>query len=542
MKTPKIRFLPLLAMLGVLACLCNYPLTNILTGSSSAEILNRYDIPRDNTLVLAYYEVETLDPAKWLYGAEDVVGDLYSGLVRQGASLQLVPDLAEDWDVSTDGTVYTFHLRQGVTFHDGKPFTAEDVRYSWERAVSPALGSNTALTYLNDIRGVHDVAAGHKTAISGLKVIDDYTVEVTLEAPAAYFLYKIAMPVAWIVDAETIDQIETSPNGTGPFSLIRHDVDQVFILKKNPDYYLGPVALDYVIYLLYAGYPIRLYEAGDIDIVTINEDLVARATSPSDPLYGQVQTVSTLCTDYHLFDVSQPPFDDLLVRRAFVQAIDKERYSEAILGGIGNIANGLYPPGLPGYTPDVKPMRYDAEAAVQDLRDSAYGGPEGLPQITFTTFGSGGTISSGDGMLIQLWQNTLGVSVTPEGLDYLNFYDQVYRGHHGQIINSGWCADYIDPENFAEMFHSQSPQNRGNYNNSGLDALLVKARSEPDINRRLQLYQQAQQIIVDDAVALFLSHAQPDYIVTKPYLKGYVASPIGVAQHMYLSIERDSAR
>lgn len=533
------RLLPLVALVAA-ACFCSNPISEVVqappAGPSTADMMDDYDIPRDNTLVLLGGQVETLDPARWLYGADGLVEDLFSGLVRQGAGLAPVPDLAESWDISRDGLVYTFHLRQGVTFHNGKAFTAEDVRYSWQRAVSPQTGSNTALTYLNDIRGVREVAAGEATSVSGLRVIDDHTFEVTLEAPVAYFLHKIAMPVAWVVDAETVADIETSPNGTGPFSLARHDKDQVYILERNPDYYLGPAALEYIVYRLYAGYPIRLYEAGDIDITSINQDMIERAKNPSDPLYGNVQAISPLCTDYRLFDVSRAPFDDPLVRQAFVLAIDKDRYNEAVMNGEGIIADGLYPPGLPGYTPDVQPIRFDPEAAVQALRESSYGGPGGLPKIVLTTYGAGGDISFYDGMLIQMWQTVLGVTVTPEGLDSLDFQEQLYSGRHGHIVNAGWCADYPDPENFADLFHSLSNQNHGSYSSPELDALLVEARGERDIDRRLKMYQQAQQMIVGDAAALFLTHSRPYYIVTKPYLDGYVASPIGVPQHMYLSI------
>jgi oligopeptide transport system substrate-binding protein len=378
-----------------------------------ANTLGDYGIDRDNALVLAGSEPDTLDPAKWLYGAEGVVEDLYSGLVRLGANLQPVPDLAEDWAISPDGTVYTFHLRRDVTFHDGKRFTAEDVRYSWDRAVSPDLGSHTAATYLNDIVGVSDVLAGRADTISGVRVLDEYTVEVTLDAPKAYFLYKLSAPAAWIVDRDTISEIETSPNGTGPFILLRHVENEVFILQRNPNYHLGPPALEHVVYLIYA-VPIRLYESGDIDMVYITEDLVARAQDPSDPLYGNVQIVNSLCTDFIVFDVTQPPFDDPLVRRAFVLAVDKDAYGEVILGGTGVLADGVFPPGMPGYTPDIAPLPYDPEAAAQALRDSSYGSPEGLPPVSFTTVGYGGEISSRDGLLIQMWQRGLGVTVTPK--------------------------------------------------------------------------------------------------------------------------------
>jgi ABC-type transport system substrate-binding protein len=262
--------------------------------------------------------------------------------------------------------------------------------------------------------------------------------------------------------------------------------------------------------------------------------VLARAQDPGDPLYGNVQAVTGFCTDYVTLDVTQKPFDDLLVRQAFVRAIDKDRYNDVVWGGTGVLARGLYPPGLPGFTEDVSPPGYDAKVAAQELQKSSYGGAHGLPRIVFTTFGAGGNISSSDGLLIQMWKDALGVTVEPQGLDYDSYFDAIYSGKNGQIINSGWCADYADPESFADLFASGSLQNRGHYNNPEVEALLHKARSEPDAATRIKRYQELEQHIVDDAPAIFLTHSQTYYIVTRPNLKGFVATPIGVAENMNL--------
>jgi oligopeptide transport system substrate-binding protein len=125
-------------------------------------------------------------------------------------------------------------------------------------------------------------------------------------------------------------------------------------------------------------------------------------------------------------------------------------------------------------------------------------------------------------------------------LDFDSFYDELYSGDHGQIVSSGWCADYPDPENFAELFHSASIQNQGNYSSPDVDALLEEARTEPDTGLRLRLYQQVQQMLIDDSAAIFLSHSEAYYLVTKPYLQGYIAAPINVPQHMNLRFEYDN--
>jgi oligopeptide transport system substrate-binding protein len=499
-----------------------------------------YGVDRENALFLASSEPETLDPAKWEGSAGGIIGDLFSGLVQLDTNLQPIPDLADHWDVSADGTVYTFYLRKDVMFHNGKPFTARDVVFSWNRACNPDTESNTASTYLGDILGVPEVISGEASEISGLQILDEYTLQVTLDAPKAYFLSKLAYPSSWIVDSYTVNEIEDRPNGTGPFKLAKHDEDEVIILTRNADYHRGFVSLEYIVYLIYPGYSIRLFEAGDIDYTGIDEDLLDRANDPNDPLYGTVYPYTGLCTSYFVLDVSRPPFDDPLVRKAFALAVDKERYNDVVQEGKGVIAEGLYPPGLPGYNSEIKSEGYDPVKAQEALESSSYAGSANLPEITFTTSGAGTDLSPSDALVIQMWEETLGVEITVEQIDYDSYSDQLYAEEHGQIVSFGWCADYPDPENFADiLFHTGSKQNIGSYSNQSLDALLEEARSEGDVEKRLELYQQIEQIIVNDVPAIFVEHSRTYYSVWKSYVQGYVSTPIGVAQNMNLKIERE---
>jgi oligopeptide transport system substrate-binding protein len=173
------------------------------------------------------------------------------------------------------------------------------------------------------------------------------------------------------------------------------------------------------------------------------------------------------------------------------------------------------------------------------LASSTYGGPEGLPEIVFTTSGEGGDLYPSDAILLQMWEEVLGVSIVVEQINYDSYLDEIHAGNHGHIIPLGWCADYPDPENFADLlFHTGFEQNLSGYSNSELDGLLETARSLTDINARLALYQEIEQIIVDDMPVAFLAHARPYYLVTKPYVQGIESSPIGVAQMMNVSILR----
>jgi oligopeptide transport system substrate-binding protein len=342
----------------------------------------------------------------------------------------VIPDLTESWTISPDGIVYTFKLRKSVTVHNGKPFTAHDVKYSWERACDPQTESYTAATYLGDIQGVDRVISGISKDISGVKILDDFTLEVTLDEPKAYFLHKLSYVTSFIVDRESIDRIEDAPNGTGPFKLVRHNEEEFIILVRNENYYRGKVDLEHVVYLIYQGPSIRMYESGDIDLVYISEDLIERAEDPLDPLYGNVQPITGLCTSYVVYDVTRPPFNDFKVREAFTKAIDKVRINEILAEGKGVIAKGLYPPGLPGYNSEVQPIPFNPDEARASLENSSFGGPDGLPEIVLTVGGGGSDLSRYHALLLQMWNEALGVTIVVEQIDYENYYDEINAGNH----------------------------------------------------------------------------------------------------------------
>ena len=136
--------------------------------------------------------------------------------------------------------------------------------------------------------------------------------------------------------------------------------------------------------------------------------------------------------------------------------------------------------------------------------------------------------------MAQMWQQNLGVTITVENIETNLYNDKIFAGQHGQLFDYGWCADYPDPENFADaLFHSDAQQNLGNYSNPELDALLEQARVEQDVSRRIRLYQQAEQIIVNDAPALFTVHSMM-YVLVKPYIQGYILTPIDISLERYL--------
>ena len=268
----------------------------------------------------------TLDPAisSEMY-SHIYVMQIFSGLVKLDSTLKIVPDIAESWEISADGKTYTFHLRKDARFQDGKNVTAGDFKYSIERTCNPATGSQTASTYLNDIIGVKDVLSGKTSSISGVNVIDDQSLSITIDAPKTYFLSKLAYPTAFVLDKNNVQSGADwwrKPNGTGPYKLVKWDEGSLILLQPN-QYYYGTKATVSVASHILAGIPMSLYETGAIDAVEVSRDYIDRAADKTGPFYDQLHIFPEFSLQYIGFNTSKPPFDDPLVRQAFCLAVDR---------------------------------------------------------------------------------------------------------------------------------------------------------------------------------------------------------------------------
>jgi oligopeptide transport system substrate-binding protein len=472
----------------------------------------------------------TLDPAisadmsSHLY-----VMQIFSGLVRLDHELNIVPDIAESWELSSDNKTYIFHLLQGVKFHNGSDVKAADFKYSWERACDPDTGSGTAATYLGDIVGAEDMLAGEAGGISGVEVIDDYTLQVTITAPKAYFLSKLAYPTAFVVNKDNVESGEDwwrEPDGTGPFRLKEWQGGQSLTLERNQTYYGEPAKSEQVIYLL-SGPPMALYETGQIDVVSVFLPYIDLVHDETGPYYPELAVTPELSLYYIGFNTAEPPFDDVNVRRAFCHAVDKERIIEVILRDMVSEAGGILPPGMPGYNEALQGLDYDIEEAIDLITESSYGDVSNLPPITLTVDGYGNSIPAYLGAIIQEWQQNLGVEISVRQLEPGNFLYNVNQEKDGMFV-TGWVADYPDPDNFLDiLFHTGSEVNFSEYSNPTLDILLDQAAIEQNEITRLNMYQQAEQMIVDDAPCLPLFHGA-DYILVEPYVKGYELSPLAI--------------
>jgi oligopeptide transport system substrate-binding protein len=212
-----------LALLFLALIVFSLPLLTACPNKKTSTPTSVTTTPGSGTLTLYGTDPYTLDPAvSGDMNSYEYIVQIFSGLVKLDDFLQPAPDIALSWTISDDHMTYTFYLRDDVEFQDGKKVTAADFKYSWERAADPATGSNVAETYLGDIGGVKDVIAGKTKEISGVKVLDEHTLQVTIDAPRSYFLYKLTYPTAMVVDKDNVAQGSGwwyKPNGTGPFEL-----------------------------------------------------------------------------------------------------------------------------------------------------------------------------------------------------------------------------------------------------------------------------------------------------------------------------------
>ncbi len=485
----------------------------------------------------------TLDPAlAGDAGSATYIVEIFGGLVTLDKDLKVIADIAESWETSPDGTVYTFKIRRSAQFHDGRPVTAEDFKYSLERTAK--LGqtvSTTADSYLGDIVGARDVVRGRAETIAGIKVIDSSTLQLTIDAPKPYFIAKLTFPTAFVVDRQQVESNPRNwtrkPNGTGPYKLQEWRLNERILLQANERFHLGAPAVKRVLFNLAGGSTLTQYENGEVDVAGISVNDIERVQSPRDVLSKEYLTGPELSISYIGFNTKRPPFDDPKVRLAFSKAIDKEQLARVVLKNMLPVANSIMMPRLPGYNREARAPTFDPAAARQLLAESRYRDAAGLGRVTLTEIGLGATSGFTTQAMIEMWRQNLGVDVQVSQSESAAFFDDLDRGRM-HMFSIGWIMDYPDPEDIIDLlFFSASRQNNTGYANERVDDLVFRARTEPDVTRRLRLYQEAEQIILDEAPWIPLFFGQ-DHFVVKPYVKGYTPVPIVVPSLRYLSIEK----
>ncbi len=447
-------------------------------------------------------------------------------------NLEPVPDIAASMPtISADGLTYTFHLRTDVKFSDGTPVTANDFQYSWNRAANPATNSPTAPEYLGDIAGVNDVLSGKATQISGVKVIDNYTLQVMINSPESYFLYKLTFPASFVVEKSNINSGANwwkTPVGTGPFKVKEWKYQTDFKLARNDLYYGDlPKIAEIDMTLNSTTSDMDLFETGKVDFTGPPAEYYDQIMDPAGPFYQYLSKSPSLSVDYVGFNCKEAPFNDPDIRQAFCLAIDKDTIVDLTYRNMAQKAEGILPVGIPGYNSNLTGLDYDVSKAQVLIKASSYGSAANLPTITLTIAGEGGSTSQEIQALVYQWQQNLGVNVQVRELDPQIYYNELSQ-EVDQMYSTGWIADYPYPQDFLDiLFSSGSGYNYGGYSDPQFDALIQQANGESDQTKAFALYQQAEQLMINDAACLPLTFGQ-NYLLIQPWVKNLTVNALGI--------------
>ena len=466
----------------------------------------------DDIFVLLSEEPDTLDPALQTGPVTGPLNKLFGGLVRLDRDMNVIPDIARDWSVSTDGKVYTFDLRYNAYFHNGDWVTTEDIVYSWERATDPDTGSPTARAYLGDIVGVHEKLSGEADEISGVEALDRFTLRVSLTTPRQTFLQKLTHPVASVVDRHNVEagDLADRPNGTGPLKFVAWGKGLGLVLGRSRVYHLERPKLRGVVYRFDEDDPLSFYASKQIDAVSVPPALIERARDPRNKLYEDLVSVPTYCTHYLAFDPSVPPFDDVRVRQAFALALDVDKLISVVMKGAVDRAYTLVPPGIPGHNADMSAGPHTPQVA-RSLLAGKTDRLNGLPPLPSAV---------DNPTMVWMWREHLGLEV------------RAYTGpaaDQAGVWTDTWCPDYLDAENYLESLrHSEGLHNRSGYSNPELDTLLDEAAVNPDPSLRAETYSRIELIARDDWVVVPLWHERRHELVQQ-YVVGYQPPATGIA-------------
>ncbi len=438
-----------------------------------------------------------------------VASMIYSGLVKLDVNLNVVPDQAT-WDVSADNKVYTFHIKPGITFSDGTPVTAQTYVYTLTRALLPSINSPIATFFESNIVGAMDVNSKKTTTLAGAKALDNLTLQITLTQPTPYFLEEATNFLYFPLNQTIIKQYgETDwPNhvagsgvGTGPFMVKEWDHKVKMVLVPNPHYYGAKTKLSevdmYFVNDLHTAY--EAFQAKQYDFVwnmTPNDQLAAKGTP------GFVRK-SLLQTDLLFFNNKMPPFNSAAVRQAFAYAIDKPLLVHAIFKDAVVAAPTIIPPGMPGYQPGYAGIPFD-KAKAKSLLLSVYPDVSKVPPITFSYPNSQVTPAE-SAALQQMWQNALGITVNLRPVD-LTAYNTQTANHQIQFGFTQWGADFPDPYDWLALnLLSNASNNNGEWSNPTFDQTIQQAEQSSG-DARIKLYNQAEQIAIQDVGWLPLDH------------------------------------
>ena len=490
---------------------------------------------------------ENLDPQKMSFANEIAVAALnYEGLTRQDNDLNTVPAAAESWEFNEDATQLTFHIRPDLKYSDGTAITSENFRFAVERTCDP----NTAGEYqgiLFEIVGCEDFAGTDPTdqaaydaakGALGVTAPDESTLVLNFTQPAPYYATVASLWVFYPTRADLVtDAAEdwwkdpSKQIGNGPFQMTTFDDGLQIEFKANENYWGGRPKLDGITYV-YQGesaIAIEAFRAGDLDIVDVDPAQIPAVTADTN-LASQVVQYAVASTYQINFNLEMEPFTDIKVRQAFSQAFDRETYCSVIRNGDCNPTTSWIPVGLPGSIETDK-YGFDPEAAKAALAESSYGSGDALPEITMYYNSNDSANTARAEWVAGQYKEILGVNITlaPTEGTALVALRKDPATFPQMLLVGGWIQDYPDPQNWLSVYWSCDANfaQRFHYCNPDLDKILDEADTSTDQAKRLELYQQAGELLVDDIPGPFLYNGTNVSLVS-PNVTGYTATALDV--------------
>lgn len=510
-----------------------------------------------------------------------IATQVYEGLVKfSPKTLQIIPAIARKWDVDASRTVYTFHLRGDVYFHDdecfeggkGRKVVAKDFEYSFKLLCTNTPGNvNFGTTFKDRVKGANAYYANGGSSIEGIKVLNDSTLQITLEKPNNSFLYILGNTASCVVAEEAVKKYADKMHvGSGPFrvSEVKSDTSMI-VLVANPNYYgmdsLGNKLpfLDTirVSFIDSKRSELDMFTAGDLDFVWgLNADAIKELVSSNIENFKQkppkyvLDHTAEMVTQLYEFNLTRPPFNDVKVRQAFCYAINRNKIIDGVLGGeaYGPGVNGICPPALKGYNiNEVKGYDFDAKKAQDLLASAGYktiGHPNGkdFPTVRLV-LNSGGAKNTNVATEIQnQLREVLGVNVDFVNVSFAQKLDDA-KYARSDMFRSAWVADYPSPENFLALFYGAdvpdstnkpSYPNTSRYKNPEYDKLFEAAKAAATPEEANKLFLQAEQLMVNDAPAMFLWYDE-NYKLTQYRIRNFYTNAMRYYDFSEVFIKND---
>ncbi len=482
----------------------------------------------------------SLDPARITdVAGGSIAAKLFNGLLKIGPGLKVEPDIARSWKVSKDGLLYSFSLRRGVRFSNGREVRAEDFKYSFERLLSPKTLSPESWV-LSRIKGAKRFMKGAATGVSGIVVKGPYELDLRLEKPFSPFPYLLAMTAAYVVPREAVKALgpdfSSHPVGTGPFAVRKWLPNEELVLKARRDYFGGRPKVKGIIYRVIPEELTQVveFELGNLDVINIPAPDYSRFKN--DPRWSRYISMADGIDTYYLgLNCSRPPFNDRRMRQAVNYAINRKKILETFMEGRGTLANGPVPPELRQWASPAA-YEYNPQKAKRIIRQEGYAGVRVKFYIT-----SPPQDVADMAQIIQAYLKKVGIRAELKQLEWNTYKEAIDQGEPDMFWLS-WWADYPDPENFLyPLFDSANmgaAGNRTRYSNREVDLLIERGQHASTEAARNRYYKQAEALIVRDAPWVFFWHTK-SVTIRQPWVKNYVQYPVySMDKGMDISISR----